>query len=449
MLKKLLAIKAELSPNLSRIVANLLWLFIDKFLQLGLSLTVGIWLARYLEPTLYGTYNYALAFIAILMPIASMGVSQITVRDLSKSVDEQKEILGTAFFLRVIGSIFCIAIINTLIQLGGWVDSQSKWLILVMSLGLLFSPFEVINYWFQSQVKSKNVVIAKRLAYVCVAISRVILILLKAPLIAFAGVYALELLLGAVALWCAYRIQGNNVTSWSVKPSKIYPMLKEGTPLIFAGLTVYIYSKIDQVMLGSLIVDQSQLAFYSISVRLSETFDFLPGILASSVLPRFTQLKAEGFSYTEKLQVYFDVMTLMWLAFALPVSLFSRPIIHILYGDLYFPAVPMLQAYVWAQFGTCFGIARSTFLTVERKLHYSFYISLLGAAVNILLNYILIPRYQAFGAIIATLTTYFVVTVLLNVFVQDLRKIALNIVCSFNFFASIPRIKKVFVHDRN
>jgi len=56
---------------------NALWLFLDKILRLGVGLVVGVLVARYLGPELFGKWNYAIAFISLISAFATLGLDQI------------------------------------------------------------------------------------------------------------------------------------------------------------------------------------------------------------------------------------------------------------------------------------------------------------------------------------------------------------------------------------
>jgi O-antigen/teichoic acid export membrane protein len=246
-----------------------------------------------------------------------------------------------------------------------------------------------------------------------------------------------------------YQYQGNRLQDWRISLSRTRTLLKESLPLMLSGVAVFVYSKTDQIMLGSLLADKSQLGFYAVAVKVAEMFDFLPMVIAASVLPKLSQLKADQQEtgqqkYAAKMQIYFDVMLYLWLAIAIPISLFSPFIIALLYGEFYAPAGTILGIYVWAQFGSNLGVARSTYLTVEGKLHYALYFSLIGAGLNVGLNWFLIPRYQAIGATTATLMTYFVVIVLTNFWLSDLKPVGTLILRALNPYGAFRRMVQLW-----
>jgi O-antigen/teichoic acid export membrane protein len=430
----------NVSPGLLKVLSNTSWLLADRLLQMGLGLFVGVWVARYLGPSQFGLYNYALSFVSMFSPLVIGGLNSIVVRDAAQKPQDKNQILGASFGLGLMGSAVALLLSIALITKLSPDEPLAPWLVGIMAAGTLFQSFDAIDFWFQSQVRSKHVVFARQFSYVAACGLRVALIQFHAPLIAFAGARFAELLLSAVGLIIMYQSQGNNIRDWQFRLPRIRSLLKESFPLMLSGLAVFIYSKTDQIMLGSLLADKSQLGFYAVSVRVAEIFDFLPVIIASSVLPKLSQLKAEGRDYLGKIQVYFDLMLYLWLAIAIPISLLAPWIIHVLYGDFYAPAGGILGVYVWAQFGSNLGVARSTYLTIEGKLHYALYFSVAGAGLNVMLNYYLIPRYEAIGATVATLITYFVVIILTNFWIPDLQPVGKLILRSLNPYSALQRV---------
>ncbi|MFN4216334.1 MAG: oligosaccharide flippase family protein, partial [Brevinematales bacterium] len=91
-------------PMLLRVVENIGWLSLDKVLRMGVGLFVGVWVARYLGPTQYGLWNFAIAFTSLFGAFATFGIDEIVVRELVKTPEKTGVFLGTAFFLRVAGS---------------------------------------------------------------------------------------------------------------------------------------------------------------------------------------------------------------------------------------------------------------------------------------------------------------------------------------------------------
>lgn len=443
MLNRFFIIISRLSPDLQKIIANTGWLLADKIFGICTGLIVSVWVARYLGPEQFGLYNYAISLTSLLSPIAGMGVRTIAIRDLARTSDRKDEILGTTFVVCMIAGAVTAPLAIAFASLLEPGNQAVLVLVAVIALGNVLLAFDTIDIWFQSQTKSKQIVFARRSAGLLVSLLKLVLVYLHAPLVAFAWTIAVELAISAIAMVIVYKLEGNLLKNWHFNLLRAKNVVREGLPLVVAGIAVHIGSKIDQVMLGSLLADKSQLGFYSTAVRVAEISDFLPIIVASSIFPKLAKLDISGENDLNKVQVYFDIMLLLWLGIAIPISLFSGFIISVLYGPSFSPASGVLAVYIWGQFGANLGIARSSYLTIRGILKYSLYTTVFGAALNICLNYFLIPRYQAMGATIATLFTYLMSIILVNFFVKDLRPVGIMILRSFNLYRAALRIKYV------
>ena len=444
MLEKIASLTQKLSPGLRQVLSNIGWLVFSKFIELGLSLVVGIWVTRYLGPTQFGMLTYAISFVGMFRFASLQALKTIVVRDIARDPTTKNETLGTTFALQLAGGLVTLLAAVGIIY---WLQPNeplTHWLVGIIAAGTLFNAFNTIDFWFQSQVQSKYTVVARNSAYVFVAAIRIGLIQLQAPLIAFAWARFAEMVLGSIGIVIAYQKQGNHIQAWRVSWQRVKELLQEGWLLVAAGIAIYIYVDIDKFMLGSMLPDKSELGFYAAAVKISGILDLFPMTLASSILPKLTALKEKNHQdYLDKLQVYFDISTLIWLASAIPVSLLSHYIVQILYGSDFAPAGTLLSVYVWSQFNSCWGVARGTILTIESKLKFNLILTIIGAIVNLILNYIFIPTYGAMGATIATIVTYAIVIILINFLIKELRFVGTLIMRSFNFYAAISRIKKL------
>ncbi|HBK62443.1 MAG TPA: flippase, partial [Cyanobacteria bacterium UBA11166] len=105
MINKLITRIHNLSPKLRQIIKNISWLFADRILRMGIGVIVVAWIARYLGLQQFGSFNYAMAFVALFYTFARLGLDRIVVRDIINNPSDKEEILGTAFALKLIGGL--------------------------------------------------------------------------------------------------------------------------------------------------------------------------------------------------------------------------------------------------------------------------------------------------------------------------------------------------------
>src|SRR5258706_10777163 len=138
-------------------IENAFWLIFEKGFSLFVGLVVGITGARYLRPESYGLLNYALSFVSIFSAFSTLGIDQIIVRELAKETAKKDELLGTGFIIKVVGSVLMIVLMIAVMVLMDH-NAFTNTLIMIIAAAEIFKGFEVINYFFQSQVMSKFVV---------------------------------------------------------------------------------------------------------------------------------------------------------------------------------------------------------------------------------------------------------------------------------------------------
>lgn len=398
--------KLEGRPYLQNVVSNTGWLFAEKMVRMGVGLFVGVWVARFLGPEQFGYLSYALAFVSLFSAIAGLGLDGIVVRDLVRDPSDKDKILGTAFVLKFLSGVFTFLIVLAAIRLLRPTDGLTFWLVGIIAGGIIFNAFDTIDFWFQSQVQSKFSVFAKSSAFLLISVAKVALILTKAPLIAFAVAGFAEIMIGSIGMVITYRVSAGHIRRWRSNLSVAQRLLKDSWPLILSGLAIMIYMRIDQVMIGEM-VGSREVGIYSVAVQLVEAWYFIPGIIVSSVFPSIVEAKEMGESvFYERLQQLYNFMAFTAYVIAVPVTFIAGWVIKTLYGGAYSKAGPMLAVLIWSILFTNLGVARSTFLTAMNWTRVHFLTVALGALVNVVINYILIPLYGGMGAVIASCLAY-------------------------------------------
>jgi O-antigen/teichoic acid export membrane protein len=407
--------------TLQGIISNTAWLVADKLLRMGVGLLVNVWLARYLGPTQYGTFNYALAFVALFSSLASLGLDGIVVRDIVREPSSRDETLGSAFVLKFVGGIATLLLTVASIALLRPADGLTLWLVGITAAGTVFQAFDTIDFWFQSQVRSKYVVYARNTAFLAVSLVKVVLILSRAPLIAFAWAGFSEIVLGAAGLVICYRVQGHYLKGWTASLTRARKLLSDSWPIVLGGLALYVHARIDQVMLGEMIGNY-EVGQYSAAMRLIETFGFIPTVIVSSVAPEITRSKSAGEGvYHDKLLNMYRLMVILFLLTSLPIFLFADRFVLLFYGNEYKAAGVLFSLFAIRLFFTNLGSAKSLYIINENMFRYSLVAAVVGSITNVALNYALIPKYASIGAIWAMIISFFVSTFLIDVVFGEMR----------------------------
>ena len=221
-------------------------------------------------------------------------------------------------------------------------------------------------------------------------------------------------------------------------------LIRDSAPIIFAEIAIIIYVRTDQVMIGEMIGDRA-VGNYSVAVRLSEIWYFIPGIICSSLFPLLVRAHTQNNErYQFKLQQLYDLLAGLSVGIAIVVSFTSYWIIDILFGPDFSEAASVLTIHIWAGVFVFWGLASNQQLVIEKLTNLSLYRTLTGMVVNVLLNFILIPRFGIKGAAIATLMAQASSTWLSCLFFKQTRPIFWMNVRSLNPLRFITLINTIF-----
>lgn len=399
-------------------IDNLAWLFVDNIVRMAVGLFVGVWIARYLGPVQFGQYSYALAFITIFSMVGALAADANVIRDVVREPSARGEILGTATFLKFLGGLMGAALCTGTIIVLRPEDAVAKWLVIILAAGIMFQAMETIALWFQSQVQSKYTVWAKNIAFIIMASVKVALILLNAPIVAFAWAGLAEALLSMLALIVVYHVSGQRISTWMLDLPRAKVLLRESWPLLISALTAVLYLRMDVVMLGEM-HSEAAVGIYGAATRISEAWYFIPMALVASLQPSIIQAKEHSEElFQARLRNVYNLMSALSISVATVVTLFADKLVVLLFGQSYEAAGAVLVVHVWAAVAVSLGAASSQYLIVENLQKISMYRTTIGLMCNLGLNLLLIPKYGALGAAVATLVSYSFATISMGVFVQ-------------------------------
>lgn len=441
MWNRLLLLKAQLlgHEGIRRYGANTAWLMGEKVLRMFMGLFVGIWVARYLGPEQFGLLSYAQSFVFLFTAIATLGLDSIIVRELVKDNSQRNVLLGTAFTLKLIGSL-CIL---PLLWLGVQFTSNDRYtnlLIFIIASGTIFQSFNVIDFYYQSSVLSKYVAFANTITLAISSIIKIVLILNEASLLAFAMVGVFDTVILSLGLIYFYwQKTHHSLREWQFDKVVAKRLLADSWPLIFSSIVLTIQARIDQIMLKGMIGNQ-EVGYYSAGMRLIEAFGFIPVILSQSLYPAIQNAKNISLSvYKNRLTNFYRLNFIAFLIIAIPVYYFAEFIVILLYGEEFERVGGILSILAIRLFFTNMGTARGVFIISENLLKFSMLTMFMGTIINILMNYLLIPKYYSEGAVIATIISFSVTTFIIDAIYRRTREnFKLQVIAILTFYKFNP-----------
>lgn len=407
-------------PFRGKSAQNSLWILVERIVSIGITTIITVLSARYLGTENFGILNYGLTLTSLFAGIMKLGLDSIMVNELINNKNQQGALLGTSIALRLASSILSILSIGVLLLILNRSQPLVILVSLIQSIILIFQAAHIFDFWFQSNLASKYVSIAKIVATTITSSYSAYLLFTGKSLVWFAVSTVLTGLIVAAVLLFYYKKQGGQSLVFSKKTAKY--LLSKSHHFIIANIISLVYVQIDKLMIGNMI-GKHELGLYSAALMLCTAWAFLPDSIITSLRPSIMHAKNNSNEqlYLKRLkQLYFIIF---WLStgVAMLITLAAPIIIPILFGDDFKNAVQVTQIAVWYAPLSTLGTARSVWTVSEKKYKYPKYYLFHGLVLNISLNLILIPQWGIIGAAISTVLTELLTCFISPLFYRETR----------------------------
>lgn len=403
----------------NRVVKNAGWLIAGRLTNKVLAFIVSILTARYLGPGNYGLIGYVAAYMTFFTALCSLGINSVIIKDFVDHPEQEGEAIGTTLVLRLVSSFLSALMIVGIVAV---VDKGEPTTVLVAalsSIGLLFQIFDTMKRWFQARLQSKFTAIATVIGYLIVSGYKLLLLITNRSVGWFALATAVEYMVEAAMLLIAYKKNGGPRFSFSF--AKARQLLTASSGYIMSDLMISIYISTDKLMLKQFL-DEASVGYYTMAVSVSNMWTFLLEAVKDSIYPTVIRAYDKGEDvFNRRNRQLYALVLYSALAVSALICLLAKPIVSVMYGQAYLPAVLPLQIVVWYTAFSYLGSARSAWIVCHNKQKYLKYLYIGGVIINVVLNSALIPVWGVSGAALASLVTQICTTAVLPALLPPLR----------------------------
>lgn len=404
---------------MNRVAKNAVWIIGGKVAQSVLALIINMLTARYLGPSNFGLITYASSLVAFVLPIMQLGFSNVLVQEIVNKPEREGKVLGTAIFLSLLSSICCIIGVTSFAFAVNPDETETIVVCLLYSFILIFQAIDHIEFWYQAKLLSKYSSIISLISYVAVSAYKVFLLVTAKSVYWFALSNALDYAFISIGGVILYRKLGGQRLSFSISIGK--QMFSKSKHYILSSMMVTIFAQTDKIMI-KMMMNESATGYYGAAVACAGMTSFVFAAIIDSFRPSVFEGQKVGedvFSY--RLTMLYSIIIYLSLAQSVVMSVMSKLIIFILYGEAYYPAVDALRIVVWYTTFSYMGSVRNIWILANEKQKYLWQINLFGAVANVILNYILIPLIGINGAAVASLLTQFFTNVIVGYIIKPIR----------------------------
>ncbi len=397
---------------------NLIWQFLGQGMGKIFTLFFYILLPRTIGLQNYGEFAFVYSFSSLsFQPFVEMGLDiQIT-----KWVSEKKfQVLHKILLLRTGVALFA-SIINIILAL---VFSIPLNILILVLIYFFFANLQTAFFGFfrgLEEMKYEGVITPIQ------KLSSLLLLLIFSQSDFNGGLLAalclslstipglLFLIFKYFRLFFQNQVKFSNPKFLELKlsqPISYKQIIQRAMIMGVASLLWLMYFKIDSVMLGFL-TNNNETGVYNLAYKLMEAPIFVPSIIMIVFFPKLT--KPEQFN-----QIFSRLLLFLPPISCLVAAVFywqADLIINLIYGMEFSASIPVLQALSLALIPLYLGQLTTQSLIALDLNHQYLRIILMGTIFNIVLNYLLIPDFGAFGAASATIATEILVMFFCGYFV--------------------------------
>lgn len=322
----------------NKTIKGTVWSSLDAFLGQGITFLVGLVLARLLSPEEYGLIAIITIFISVFNSIVDSGFSNALIR----KQDATEADYNTVFYTNLAIS----AVLSTALFFGApriadfFSRPQLTPLTKAMSSVVIINAFAIVqNIRLTKNIDFKT---KTKVSLIASLTSGVIGIAM-----AFGGfgVWSLvaqqisKQLLNSVFLWFFIRWMPKLLFSWK----SFKEMFDFGWKLLVSGLINTIWTEIYQVIIGKFYQPQT-LGQYTRAQQFSSIFSSnLTSIIQRVSYPVLSQLQDDKERLKSGYKRIIKITMLVSFVLMLGLAAIAKPMILVLIGDKWLPAVPFLQ----------------------------------------------------------------------------------------------------------
>mgnify|MGYP003882679165 CR=1 FL=1 len=389
--------------TVQRVAKNTSIIIVGNVIFRIISLFVTIYLARYLGTADFGKYSFVFAYLAFFGILTDLGLSTILVREMSRNSAIAPKLIGNAYIIRWILTVFAVILSIAVITLMSY-PADTTTCIYIAAFTLLFQSFSgFYSTIFQANLRMGYNIFAKLVFRVLSAAIILWIIFAKGTLLQV--IFALVFSEGVKTL-INYSFSRKFVRPKFVIDFGLWRhLIKEALPIALSNVVWVIYYQTDMIML-SIMEGDVAVGIYSAAHKLFDPLLLIPTALMMSMFPIMSaSFKSSNERLIKSYRLSLKYLLIMALPIVIGVTLLSDKIILLIYGRSYANSATVLQILILA---LVFTFANSVFLNLlvaidKQKLHTLSFC--LCAIVNVVLNLTLIPILSYNGAAIATLFT--------------------------------------------
>ncbi len=392
----------ELKMN-KGLIKNISYNTLSNLLSIILGLLLNILIARILQPQQMGEYSYVVWFISFLSTLVLLGIPNTLTKYIAQFYPKEKEKIKDIFYSLTKIVIISFFVANFIFLVYLLFSFKNYQLLLYIFLGIVIITLNAIFRSIVIGLEKFNIVALDTVVNLSLQILLVGIILRKISVWqVMLWIYLFCLVISTILFYffikkdVKYFISSAKFDKVTTEEKqKIYKYLFYISISLLINMIVWERSEIFFLKIFSIPQD---LAFYSIAFTLA----YFPNKIltfGNVLLPFMSKIYGEkDFKLTSYYTQITDFVSFLLIPVYLFIFVFSSIIIEVLYGASYIPVGNILKILIIASLVSGISSVATAYVQAIEKTDMIFKIGVFVAIVNILLDFLLIPKYKSLGA---------------------------------------------------
>lgn len=188
----------------------------------------------------------------------------------------------------------------------------------------------------------------------------------------------------------------------------ILVFLRKSYPYALLILLMSLYNRIDSVMLERMLpepIGKEQAGIYAQAFRLLDAVAMFGALVGGLLLPIFARMIKQKDPVGQMVKLSFSLLIVPAIIISVACALYNSEIMTLLYKSNTRQSSELLGVLMIGFIGIASSYIFGTLLTANGSMKALNIMALCGVILNLTLNLILIPEYQAYGSAFASVTT--------------------------------------------
>lgn len=380
------------------------------------------YISRVLSVSGIGIYNFSNTYVNYFILIAGLGVATYAVREGAQYRNEKAKIekfASQVFSINLIATVIAYILLFFSLILFKSLDNYVS-CILIFSIQILFTTLG--TEWIYTIYEDYAYITIRSIVFKILSIILLFILVRKpsdylwyATITVFAAVGSNILNFIHARNFINIRLTLNINWHYHLKPILI----------IFASVVaVTIYVSSDTTILGILKNDYA-VGIYSTSVKIYQIAQSLLSAILTVTIPRLAMLwgQKRRKEYNNVLTRVINILGILVLPASVGLIMLSREVVLIIAGHKFLPSVNSLRIITWAIIFSIFSWIFSDCVLIPAKRESKVLRNtLITAAINVILNFILIPSMSYDGTSLSTVIAEFSVMIMNGYSCRDIIK---------------------------